>query len=66
MSETGIKELILFGFDIVTGIAIVIGDRKGGAIRLQPQLTLKMLYRMLIFYLLVSQLGHLPPSTGVI
>ena len=48
--ETGIKELTLLVLDVVTGIAIIIGDRKGGAIELQSQLILRVLHRMVIFY----------------
>ena len=48
--ETGIKELTLLVLDVVTGIAIIIGDRKGGAIELQSQLILRMPHRMVIFY----------------
>ena len=50
LPETGIKELTLLGLDVVTGIAIIIGDRKGGAIELQSQLILRVLHRMVIFY----------------
>ena len=46
----GIKELILLVLDVVTGIAIIIGDRKGGAIELQSQLILRIPHRMVIFY----------------